>query len=134
MRTAMLSIVVGGAAFGFFAYAQGQGLSEEASRTVAVNTIVVVEVGYLFACRSLRLPSWHIGFFSNPMVWVGAAAMLGAQLAFTYLPFMNGLFHTAPIDPVWWVVMTGLGGTVFALAELRKVLRFASFGRTVPSG
>ncbi|MFZ9887972.1 MAG: cation-translocating P-type ATPase [Myxococcota bacterium] len=134
MRTAMLSIVVGGAAFGFFAYAQGQGLSEEASRTVAVNTIVVVEVGYLFACRSLRLPSWRIGFFSNPMVWVGAAAMLGAQLAFTYLPFMNGLFHTAPIDPVWWVVMTGLGGTVFALAELRKVFRFAAFGRTVSFG
>lgn len=123
LRTAVLSVAVGSAAFGCFAYAQGQGLSDEQSRTIAVNTLVVVEVGYLFACRSLRLPSWQIGFFTNLSVWLGAASMLGAQLAFTYLPLMNRLFHTAPIDLWWWGVMTVLGGTVFALAEGRKAWR-----------
>jgi magnesium-transporting ATPase (P-type) len=85
-----------------------------------MNTIVVVEVGYLFACRSLSLPSWKIGLFTNPSVWFGAAAMLGVQLVLTYVPIMNRLFHTAPIDLWWWSVMTAIGLLVFVLAEAKK--------------
>ena len=121
IRTALVSLVVGAAAFGCFEWAQLHGLSDAQSRTIAVNTIVVVEVGYLFACRSLRLPSWKIGFFTNRAVWIGAAVMLGVQLSLTYLPIMNRLFHTAPIDFSWWMVMTGIGFAVFVLAELKKV-------------
>jgi Ca2+-transporting ATPase len=121
-RTALVSLAVGSAAFGCFEWAQWQGLSDEAGRTIAVNTIVVVEVAYLFACRSLRLPSWKIGLFTNPAVWFGAAAMLGVQLAFTYVPLMNRLFHTAPIEAWWWGLMTGIGVLVFVLAEAKKAV------------
>jgi cation-transporting ATPase F len=119
-RTALVSLAVGVAAFGCFEWAQLHGLSDEASRTIAVNTIVVVEVGYLFACRSLSLPSWRLGLFSNPGVWLGAGGMLAVQLALTYVPLMNRFFHTAPIDPWWWGVMTGIGAIVFLLAETKK--------------
>jgi magnesium-transporting ATPase (P-type) len=122
LRTALISLAIGVAAFGCFAWAQQRGLSAEASRTIAVNTIVVVVVGYLFACRSLRLPAWKIGLFTNPSVWIGAFGMLGFQLAMTYLPFMNRLFHTAPIALWWWGVMSAIGFFVFALAELKKAL------------
>jgi cation-transporting P-type ATPase F len=120
IRTALVSLAVGSAAFGCFAWAQRYGLSDAVSRTIAVNTIVVVEVGYLFACRSIHLPSWKIGLFSNPMVWLGAAFMLVVQLVLTYVPLMNRLFHTAPIELWWWVVMTAIGVLVFVLAELKK--------------
>jgi len=120
IRTALVSLAVGAAAFGCFEWAQLHGLSDAASRTIAVNTIVVVEVGYLFACRSLSLPSWKIGLFTNPTVWLGAAGMLGVQLALTYVPIMNRLFHTAPIDLWWWGVMTAIGLFVFVLAEVKK--------------
>jgi len=123
LRTAVVSLAVGTAAFGCFEWAQWQGLSDDASRTIAVNTIVVVEVGYLFACRSLRLPSWKIGLFTNPSVWFGAVGMLAVQLALTYLPVMNRLFHTAPIELSWWGVMTAIGFAVFTLAELKKAWR-----------
>jgi magnesium-transporting ATPase (P-type) len=53
-------------------------------------------------------------------VWFGALAMLGVQLALTYLPIMNRLFHTAPIDLWWWAVMTLIGFVVFVLAEAKK--------------
>ena len=122
LRTALVSCLVGGAAFGCFQWATSRGLSPEVGRTIAINTIVVVEIGYLFACRSLHLPSWRLGLWSNPGVWVGAALMLLAQLAMTYLPFMNTLFHTAPIDLGWWGVMTLIGVIVFLLAELKKAL------------
>jgi len=123
IRTAVVSVAVGGAAFGCFEWAQLHGYSDEASRTIALNTIVVVEVGYLFACRSLSLPSWKLGFFANPSVWFGAASMLALQMALTYLPIMNRLFHTAPIEFWWWGVMTGIGMAVFLLAELKKLWR-----------
>ncbi len=120
VRTGLVSLGVGAAAFGCFEWAELRGLSHEASRTIAVNTIVVLEVGYLFACRSLTLPSWRIGFFSNPGVWFGAAGLFVVQLAMTYLPLMNRVFHTEPIDWWWWAVMSGLGFIVYALAEAKK--------------
>lgn len=79
IRTAVVSPAVGSAAFGCFDWGQLQGLSDAASRTIAVNTIVVVEVGYLFACRSLSLPPWKIGLSTNPSVGLGAAGMLGTD-------------------------------------------------------
>jgi hypothetical protein len=48
--------------------------------------------------------------------------MLGAQLAFTYLPVMNRLFHSASIDAWWWGVLTAIGSLVFAAAEATKFL------------
>ncbi len=122
VRTSLVSVGVGAAAFGCFEWAELQGLSHAASRSIAVNTIVVLEVGYLFACRSLTLPAWRIGFFSNPGVWFGAAGLFIVQLAMTYLPLMNRVFRTAPFDGWWWAVMIGLGFVVFALAEAKKAL------------
>lgn len=128
IRTAVVSLAVGAAAFGCFEWAQLHGMSDEASRTIAVNTIVVVEVGYLFACRSLSLPSWKIGLFTNPTVWLGASGLLGVQLALTYVPVMNHLFHTAPIDLWWWGVLTAIGFLVFVLAEAKKAWSARSRG------
>jgi cation-transporting ATPase F len=122
LRTLMVSAVMGAFAFGFFEWAEMLGLSHAQGRTIAVNTIVVAEVGYLFACRSLRLPIWRIGLFTNRWVWVGAAVMLLTQLGVTYLPFMNTLLHTAPIDLWWWGVMSGVGAFIFGIAEAKKAL------------
>ncbi len=99
-------------------------LSIEAARTVAVNAIVVVGVGYLFACRSLTRPIWKVGLFTNRWVWLGSVAMLLAQLGFTYLPFMHRFFHTADLAPIWWVRLTAAGAIVFATVEAKKL-----FGR-----
>src|SRR5690606_4952929 len=64
VRVVGVSVVMAAAAFGLFTWALStaeQTLSQ--ARTIAVNTIVVVEVAYLFSCRSLRLPIWEIGWF-----------------------------------------------------------------------
>ncbi|MEB3300312.1 MAG: HAD-IC family P-type ATPase [Candidatus Sericytochromatia bacterium] len=126
LRVLLVSVVVGSVAFGFFSWTKTLGYPDEVARTVALNTIVVVEVGYLFACRSLIQPIWKIGLFANPAMWAGASAMLGLQLALTYLPLLNKLFHTAPVPWGWWPVMTGAGLTVFLVEEIRKVRRRSS--------
>ena len=121
-RVLVVSTLMATAAFGFFELAQAQGLTIEQCRTITVNTIVVIEVAYLFACRSLRLPVWRIGLFTNKWVWFGAIAMLAAQLVFTYAPIMNRLFHTAPQPLMWWVYATLAGAAILAVTELKKAL------------
>ena len=130
LRTALVSATIGSLAFGFFEYAEHLGLTVAQARTVAVNIIVVAGVGYLFACRSLLLPIWKIGLFTNKWVWLGAGAMLLTQLAFTYLPLMNSLLHSQPFDAWWWLVISGAGLAVFMLAEAKKVLAALFTART----
>jgi Ca2+-transporting ATPase len=126
IRTALVSAVMVAASFGLFEYAQAEGLTLVQARTIAVNTIVLVDVGYLFACRSLRLPMWRIGFFSNWWVWGGVIAMVFVQLAFTELSLMNRLFHTEPLPLTWWLVPSAVGLVVYVLAELKKVFTRAA--------
>ena len=67
------------------------------------NVIVFVQLFYLFNCRSLTRSSWSLGAFSNLWLLVGVAAMIAAQMAFTYVPFMNEAFHSAPLDAAAWL-------------------------------
>ncbi|AKF09638.1 cation-translocating P-type ATPase [Sandaracinus amylolyticus] len=123
VRTLIVSCLIAGAAFGFFEWAYAEDPTKVAeARTIATNTIVVVEVGYLFSCRSLRIPAHRLGLFTNKWVWGGAIAMLACQLLFTYAPFMNVLFHSAPIEWRWWGYFAGIGLVVYVLSEVSKAV------------
>lgn len=58
-----------------------------------------------------------------PPRWT-AAGMIGAQLLFTYAPFMHHLFHTAPLDGQSWLRITGVAALSFLVVELEKWIRF----------
>lgn len=113
-----LCIVAGGFAFFLWETSRGAGLAE--ARTVVVNVIVMVETFYLLNCRSLTRPFLSLGVFSNLWVVGGVAAMLAAQMLFTYAPVMNKLFHSAPISGMAWLRILGVGLVVFVVVELRK--------------
>jgi Ca2+-transporting ATPase len=124
MRTCLLSLVILGGSFGLFLWEQAvRGLSVAEARTVVVNVIVVVEIFYLLSCRSLMRSPWQVGIFSNPWVLPCISAMMGLQLAFTYLPVMNRLFSSAPLDAACWLHVFLIGLFAFAAVELEKWLR-----------
>lgn len=70
------------------------------SQTMAVTAMVLFQVFYLFNCRYLgrSVGSPRVGFFSNPYLFLGIGVVFIAQAAFIYLPLMNGLFRTSPLD------------------------------------
>jgi magnesium-transporting ATPase (P-type) len=82
----------------------------------------MVEVFYLLNCRSLTRPFFSLGVFSNMWVVGGVGAMIGAQLLFTYAPFMNKLFQSAPISALSWLKIVAVGLVVFIAVELKKWL------------
>jgi cation-transporting ATPase F len=117
-----LAMLVG--AFGLYEYELWYGAlagteqAEAAARTVAVNVFVMVEAFYLFNCRHLRRTVFGGGFWSNPRAFAGFTAMVLLQLLFTYAPFMNAAFYTAPMPLAAWGRVLGVALFVFVLVEV----------------
>lgn len=119
-----LLFVIG--AFGMFGWAISRGLSLEEARTMVVNTIVVMEIFYLFNVRYVHGTSLTIqGLFGTPAVLAGIGAVVLLQLAFTYAPFMAIPFGTAPIAVADGLVIIAVGVALFAIVEIEKRLRRA---------
>ncbi|MBA2432076.1 MAG: cation transporting ATPase C-terminal domain-containing protein, partial [Chthoniobacterales bacterium] len=125
MRTGLVCLFMLLGAFGMFMWLQQERPEAVAeARTAVVNVVVIVLIFYLLNCRSLTRSMWKIGVFSNLWVIGGIGAMVAAQLLFTYAPVMNRLFHSAPLGLREWLVMTGIGLTVYAVVGFEKWLRF----------
>jgi cation-transporting P-type ATPase F len=124
MRTGFVSLIILAGAFGLFLLERRVfGVDLAAARTVVVNVVVMVEVAYLLNCRSLLHSMFHLGVFSNRWIFGGIAAMVGAQLLFTYAPVMNRLFHTAPIGAESWLRILGVAAFAWTAVEIEKWLR-----------
>jgi magnesium-transporting ATPase (P-type) len=120
-------------AFGLFEWELWQGRSVDEARTAAAAVFVVVQTFYLFNCRSLSQSVLRVGLFSNAWALIGSGGMLLLQIGFTYLPFMNALFHTAPMPPVSWLWAVLVGVAAFLTVGLEKWLRHRG-GRRARAG
>jgi Ca2+-transporting ATPase len=133
MRTGLVSLfMIGGGFWLFFHEMNVLGETEAGARTAVVNVIVMVETAYLFGCRSLNHSVFRLGFFSNPFVLAGAAAMIVLQLLFTYHPLMNRLFHSTPLDARSWMLIGAVALCSFAAVELEKWIRFGGRRGGIP--
>ncbi len=122
-RIAFVSLLVGGLTIGIFIFERRSGLSEEVSRTVAVNTLVFGQIFYLFNSRFLRQSSLRIGeLFTNKAVWIAVGALLCLQLIFVYAPFMHTTFGSEALELRHWLLPLGAGITVFFIVEAEKAL------------
>jgi len=122
-RVMLVSIIFAIGASSIFAWAEQRGLEHAYARTMAVNTVVVLEIFYLFNVRYLRSASltWQ-GMLGTPMVLGGVGIIVALQLAFTYLPVMQELFDTRPIAFTDGLVIVGVGVAAFFLLEIEKWL------------
>ncbi len=122
-RIVLVSAIMVTAAFWLFRWEQDRGASIAEARTVAVNVFVMVEVTYLLNCRSLERSILQVGVTSNPWVLAGSGTMIGLQLVFTYAPFMNTLFHSAPIDLESWLRVVGAALAGYGIVGFEKWAR-----------
>ncbi len=134
LRTALVSLlmVVGGLSL-FLWELHVAKVALPVARTVAVNCLVLIQIFYLFNCRSLTHSVFRLGLLTNRWALLGSLAMFGAQLLFTYTPVMNRLFHTAPIDLGAWLRITAVAASVFIAVEFEKWLRVGRRGAKSPT-
>jgi len=112
-RVLFVSVLVTAGTLGMFFYALAEGRDLETARTLAVNTIVVFEIFYLFNVRYLHMTSYS---------WRGALGTPAVLVAFTYLPLMQDLFGTRPVT-LWDGLIIMAAGVIFmAILEVEKAL------------
>jgi magnesium-transporting ATPase (P-type) len=122
-RIAYVSLILTAGTFGLFLWEQYQGASIEQARTVAVNTLVMFEIFYLFNSRFMTAPVLNrAGLFGNRYVLYAVGLLLLFQLAFTYLPPLQTLFGTAAIGAEIWLRILIVASSVLFIVELEKAL------------
>ncbi|QTN33202.1 cation-transporting P-type ATPase [Akkermansiaceae bacterium] len=120
-RILIVSLIMLAGCFGLFFWETGRGSTLAEARTVAVNVFVMVELFYLYNCRSFTRSTFAIGLFTNPWLLGGSAVMMVFQLLFTYTPFMNKLFGSAPIGWDSWFPILGVAAVAHGAAGLHKM-------------
>jgi magnesium-transporting ATPase (P-type) len=120
-RILFVSLILAGGTFGMFLWQRLNEVGIDEARTIAVNTLVMFEIFYLFSARYLIAPSLtREGFLGNRYALMAIGLLLTMQLAFTYAPPMQALFATAPIALVTWLQIILIASSVLILVELEK--------------
>jgi magnesium-transporting ATPase (P-type) len=125
-RIILVSIVFLGGVFGIYAYAIGKGHSVELARTIAMNTLVVMEIFHLFFIRNIYGTSltWR-AVRGTKVVWATVIAVTAAQLAITYVPVLQSVFATRAVPLMEGLLIVGIGVLSFAIVEIEKQLRLS---------
>jgi magnesium-transporting ATPase (P-type) len=120
------------AVFGVFTYAMDRGHSLELARTMALNTLVVLEIFHLFFIRNIYGTSftWRAARGTS-VIWATVVAITAAQFAITYLTPLQRLFETEPVPFTDGVLIVMVGVTFFIVIEIEKQLRLAFAHRAV---
>jgi magnesium-transporting ATPase (P-type) len=84
--------------------------------------VVATQVGAVFGCRTERESIFRIGFFTNRLVLVGIAFELALLGLLIYVPFLHGVFNTAPLGLREWVFVFAWTPVIFLADELRKAI------------
>jgi len=121
-RMLLVSVILLVGAFGLFEWELSIGADITEARTAAVNLFVMVELFYLFNCRSLKKSIWSIGLFSNPWIFAGVAMMVLLQLVYTYLPAMNAIFDSSPVSAEAWGRLLAFAAAGYLVVGLEKWL------------
>lgn len=121
----VVSLLIGGAAMGVFYGVAATGADIEVARTEAVLMLAFGQLAYLFNCRFLSRSSLTVDVLrGNRAVWWSAGALIVLQLIYTYVPFMNVLFESRPLDAASWILPLAVSVVVFfAVEALKAALR-----------
>jgi magnesium-transporting ATPase (P-type) len=110
--------------FGMYHYGVDRGYSVELARTIALNTLVVMEIFHLFFIRNIYGTSltWQ-AVRGTKMVWAVVIVITVAQFAITYLPLLQAVFATEAIPLLDGILIVGVGVALFAIIETEKQIR-----------
>jgi magnesium-transporting ATPase (P-type) len=126
----VVSVLFTCAVLSMYSYAIGRGYSVELARTIALNTLVVLEIFHLFFIRNIYGTSltWD-AIKGNKIVWSSVLIIMLAQFSITYLPFLQSIFHTEAISFFDGMLIFTLGVVFFAIIEIEKQVRLILEGK-----
>lgn len=120
-RVLLVTVIFLTGSFGLFLWELDRGTGIAEARTMAVNTLVMFEVFYLFNSRLLSASSLtRSGLLGSRIALAAVASVICFQLSFTYLPLMQSVFDTHSLSLSAWARVILVSASVFILVELEK--------------
>ncbi|MEX2144454.1 MAG: cation-translocating P-type ATPase C-terminal domain-containing protein [Anaerolineales bacterium] len=98
------------------------GVFNTTAATMAFVTLSFSELFRAFTARSERYPLLRIGIFSNRNMTYAVMASAVLLLAVIYVPFMNEIFDTIPLDWSHWQYVLPLLFVPSLVAEITKAI------------
>lgn len=125
-RVVFVSTLFVFAVFGMYSYAVGKGYEIALAQTMAVNTLVVLEIFHLFFIRNIYGTSltWR-ALRGTKVVWMTVGTVTVAQFAVTYIPPLQKVFGTQAVPFKDGTLIVAIGLLFFAIIEVEKQLRLA---------
>lgn len=122
-RVAYVSMILMSGTFGLFLWEMKQGASIAHARTVAVNTLIMFEIFYLFNSRYITSSIFNFkGLSGNPYVLIAIVILMILQLVFTYLTPMQSMFGTVAIGMTIWFRIILVASSVLFIVEFEKYI------------
>ncbi|WP_258359395.1 cation-translocating P-type ATPase [Moorella sulfitireducens] len=96
------------------------------ARTLSFTTLVMAQLFAVFECRSEHHSPFAVGYLSNPYLVMAVACSATMQLLVIYLPLLQAVFKTVPLNPFHW-------GIVIAAAGWRTILHAIYYYLVAPA-
>jgi len=118
-----VGFLMGLGTIGIFGWTYGsQGLLH--SQTVTFFTLTLFQMFHVLAIRSERDALWTIGLFSNPGLMGAVLLTILFQLAITYHPMFQSIFHTTALTVEELIACIAVASTVCFAVEAEKWWRY----------
>ena len=115
---ALSLIILAGTVPIFYTYWQAEGIEKAQSMTFV--TLILFELFFAHACRSLRFTVLQLGVFGNPWLWLATLSSAAMMLAVIYIPGWAEAFHVVPLTLEEWGIALAVSFSGFVLVELGK--------------
>lgn len=116
---ALIALAVLGA-FALELFVRGGGV--ERSRVLAFSTSILAQSLHAFNLRSMRYSLFTIGFFTNRFLVLAFIAVILGNLAVIYVPFLQPIFATMPLDITDWAIIIGLSSIPLLVVQTIRVI------------
>jgi sodium/potassium-transporting ATPase subunit alpha len=98
--------------------------------TATFLSIVIMQIGNVFACRTQTESAFKKGLFSNRLIIWGILTEIVLSLFIIYHPWGNRIFSSAPVGADMWLVVIPFMLLVFFAEEGRKLFLRAATRKT----
>jgi Ca2+-transporting ATPase len=120
-RVALMTPLIAGVTFGWFAWRLGQGAALELVRTETFTVLAMCQWFNVLNCQSASASALGLRIVRNRWLLGGLTLSVLLQALVLYAPPMNALFHTVPLPLESLLPLLGLASLVLWLEEARKL-------------
>jgi Ca2+-transporting ATPase len=100
-----------------------QGVGLQHAVTLAFMTLALAQVFHAFNVRSKTRSAFTDRLFTNGWLWGAVLICLVLQMAAVYVPFLQAVLHTVPLNPTDWGLIAACSLTPVAVVEVVKVVQ-----------